>query len=98
MKNDKFYAITGYRINTLAAVVGYTGVDWGNVRLGGPGCLADPDVTDDWFVRLSDLHGEALIPVFAGVNIGGVSVDIATDENAGTMIVNTHVVELSNYA
>lgn len=96
-KNDKYYALTGFKVNGLVTVVGYTSVDWGNVRLGGPGCPLHSEIASDWFVMLAKKYDDALIPVFAGVNIGSLGVDVAADENAGTFIVNTFLTELSGF-
>jgi hypothetical protein len=88
------YAILGYKVDTECAAIGYRAVDFGNLRLGGPGDETDPDLYSDWFIRLSSIYGKPMIPVFAGQNKASVLVDAVQDENGTDTTITTFLARL----
>jgi hypothetical protein len=73
---NKDYALLGYIVDTACAVVGITGGDTGNYRVGGPGPV-DPKITREWFVWNSIRTGLPMIPIFNAANVGGIVIDLA---------------------
>lgn len=69
------YAILGYQLNSACGSVVLSGGGIGELRFGGPGMI-EPDVTSEWFVRLSEETGKAAIPVFSSQNVGAVNVEL----------------------
>ena len=88
------YAILGYKVDTEAAAIGYRAVDFGNLRIGGPGEETEADVLSNWFVRLSNEYGRPMIPVFNGSNKASVLVDAVQDENGADTTVTTYLARL----
>lgn len=70
------YAILGYTVDAGCGAVGFRGTGIGELRCGGPGVVA-PDITQEWFVKLSEEAGEGAIPVFGSANKGSVLVEVA---------------------
>lgn len=89
------YALIGYKVDTECAAVGWRGADTGNLRVGGPGIETEPELTADWFARLSRAFNIPLIPVFSAENKGGILVDVVQDENGADPTVTSIFVELS---
>ena len=83
------YAILGLTPRTQVHAVYVQTPDGGNVRFGCPGVLRQ-EITSQWFVLLSRMHGEGLIPVFNSSGKGNCFVGVVTDENAGTFVVDIH--------
>lgn len=89
LKANREYAILGGAFHTATPhVVGYSGVDFGNLRVGWPG-LSDNYNTNNWFADLAKLTGLPLIPVFNASNKTLTTIDVAIDENAGDPVVGT---------
>lgn len=88
------YAILGYKVDAECQAVGYRAPDFGNLRIGGPGDEADPDLYSNWFVRLSKEYGLPLIPVFNGSNKSSVLIDAVQDENGTDVTVTTFLARL----
>lgn len=84
------YAILGMTPRTAVHAVYAQTPDSGNVRFGCPGILRQ-EITSQWFVLLSRMHGEGLIPVFNSSGKGNCFVGVVTDENAGTFVVDLHL-------
>lgn len=74
-KRNTDYALLGYTCDENIAVVGITGPETGNLRVGGPGPLR-PDLTSQWFVWLSQTTGRATIPVINAANVGATQIDV----------------------
>ncbi len=89
------YAILGYQVNLQCAAVRWLSSDFGNLGVGGPGSTTEKVLTGKWFMNMSDMTGLPLIPVFNSANAASVLIDIATDENIITVIVDTIVAQLS---
>lgn len=70
------YAILGFTAQTPIAALGISGVDTGNLRVGGP-VLAAPEHDAFFFADLSDKYQTPLIPVINANNAGAVNVQAA---------------------
>jgi hypothetical protein len=64
------YAVLGYTCNAPITAVALRGPDTSNLRVGGHG-IGFPELTHDYFVRMSDLTGLPHIPVINSANKGG---------------------------
>lgn len=78
-KKPSRYAILGYHLDLACTAISLRGTDIGEVRCGGPGAL-EPDLTGDWFIRLSQESGEPAIPVFNSQNVGNILAECADNE------------------
>lgn len=75
LKRNYDYAILGYECPTTGVSLGITGVDTGNLRVGGP--LTNlAFLTRNWFVDLSDQSGKPCIPVINSANVAGINLDV----------------------
>lgn len=74
------YALLGYLTSASVLAIAVAGQDTGNLKMGGSG-VADPKVTRDWFVKLSEKSGRPSIPIIAANNKGGTLV-FQTDNSA----------------
>lgn len=88
------YALVGYKTSAECASIGWRGADTANMRVGGPGIDNEPELTADWFGRLSDAFALPLIPVFSAENKGGILIDALQDENGADVTVTSFFVEL----
>lgn len=95
LKRNEQYAILGYTLDAEATVIGITGPDIGNLRIGGPGCV-DPYVTGGWFVDMSQLIGKPMIPIIQSANVENTIVDIAAVATAAARNVSFLVAELKS--
>lgn len=77
---DADYALLGYTTSASVLAVAVSGQDTSSLKVGGPG-VADPKVTRDFFVKMSNETGRASIPVIAANNKGGTLV-FQTDNSA----------------
>lgn len=89
------YALVGYIVDTEAPAVAWRGPDTSNYRVGGPGIETDRATTSDWFIWLSRMLNEPLIPVIRAENKAGTSIDALQDENGADTTVTSIFVELS---
>jgi len=87
---NRDYAIIGLTPRTAVHAVYVQTPDAGNVRFGCPGVLRQ-EITSQWFMLLSRIHGEPLVPVFNSGNKNQCFVGVVTDENAGTFVVDIHL-------
>jgi hypothetical protein len=92
------YAIVGYRVDANCCTVRIQGADLGNLGLGGPGPAACPEVTSEWFLKLSAWYGLPLVPVVNAANKGGILVDVAQNEAGGAVNITWFLVELASGA
>lgn len=90
LQAQREYAILGMTPRTAVHAIYAQTPDGGNVRFGCPGVLRQ-EITSQWFVLLSRMHGEGLIPVFNSSGKGNCFVGVVTDENAGTFVVDLHL-------
>jgi len=94
LKANTDYALLGYLVDVECAVVGWRGIDTGNLRVGGPGNETLRHITSEWFIRLNRLTGLPTIPVFNSANKSGILIDGAQDENGTDVTVTTILAEL----
>lgn len=87
---NRDYAIMGMTPRTAVHAIYVQTPDGGNVRVGCPGVLRQ-EITSQWFMLLSRLHGEPLVPVFNSGNKNQCFLGVVTDENAGTFVVDLHL-------
>jgi len=94
-KSNTEYALLGFTNTVLTATIRYQAFSFGNLGLGGPGQTTDPDLTANWFVRLSEAYGLPLIPVFNGNDKNNVLIDGAQNENGADAVISTIYAELA---
>jgi hypothetical protein len=73
---NEYYAVLGYECGTTGGTLGLTGVDTGNLRVGGP-LYNQTEFTADWFAMLSRITGKPLIPVVNAANVAAITIDCA---------------------
>jgi hypothetical protein len=95
LKANTDYALVGGQVDTRCTSVRILGVDFGNLGVGFPGEPSIQDVLSAFFMNLSLSMNIPLIPVLNSANAGSTTIDIATNQAGGTMIVDLYLVELS---
>lgn len=90
---NREYAVLGFTSRTRVHLIGITGPDTGNDRIGSPGLLQF-EFASQFFKLLSLAHDEPLIPVINSGNKGSTNLFVHTDENAGTFVVTAHLAML----
>jgi hypothetical protein len=95
MKANTDYALLGYRVDVRCSVVRWTGIDTGNLGVGGPGEPSISDVTENWFAMLSQNQNLPLIPVFNSANKFGISTDIMQDQAGAVVVLTSLMVEMA---
>ena len=88
------YAVLGGLTDTRGDAVGITGVDFGNLRVGFPAEPSLRNLTNSWFLNISDAFSGAWIPVFNSANKTQTTVDVQTNGAGGTYIINLELVQL----
>jgi hypothetical protein len=88
------YAILGYALDNRCASIGIRGVDFGNVRIGGPGDHTRLSGTKDWFLNLSNRLGVPAVPVFNSANKNGIFVDVVRSEAAASVTITFYLARL----
>lgn len=96
-KRNVDYAILGYLTDTSVGIIGITGPDTGNLRVGGPG-TTESIVTREWFVDIARDTGEAYIPVINAANVGATNIDAAHTTASVAINVTVIMAELSGQA
>lgn len=86
---NRSYALLGWRCSAATAGVAITGIDTGNLKVGGPG-LADGIQTQEYFITASERTGRAFIPVIQANNKG--STIVQTVDFAAATAVNVSLV------
>lgn len=87
---NRRYAVMGMSSRTQVHSINLRGPDLGNVRVGCPGVLRQ-ELTSQWFMLLSRVHGEPLVPIINSGNRAATFVGVATDENAGTFLITLYL-------
>lgn len=73
---DTDYAVLGFTSNIPCPLVAISGIDTGNMRMGGP-VLADADHDSTLFVDLAENYNAALIPIINANNRGSIFLQAA---------------------
>jgi hypothetical protein len=94
-KANTDYALVGYECDVQCGAVRFTGPDFSNLGIGGPGMNAQRWWTAQWFPWLSNNLGIPLIPVFNAANKFGTLVDIASNQAGGQVNVTAILHELA---
>ncbi|MGH9072025.1 MAG: hypothetical protein ACRDX8_12890 [Acidimicrobiales bacterium] len=94
LKANINYALLGYLTSADLDVVGVTGPDTGNYRVGGPGNSSTRD-TSRWFMDLSRYTGMAMVPVINAANAGATTIDAASVEGNAEADVTLILAELN---
>jgi len=101
LKAGRDYAVLGVTVQGVSsgyAAIGLRAPDWGNLRIGIP-CVAVNELTGwqytNFFVRLSERLGMAMIPVFSADNVDQMFMDLLCDEDFGTLTYSVQLAELS---
>jgi hypothetical protein len=89
------YAILGITSDTDVCAIGVKGADTGNLRIAVPGNLNNKHYTGGYFLRLSQMYGFPLIPVFNSANGPGTMVDVLNNEHPATVVATLHLVKLT---
>lgn len=97
LKKNRNYAILGYTCDVAVCTVGITGVATSNFRVGGPGS-ADPIITREWFIWLSQQTGRPHIPVINSADAPSYTVDAAAVQTATAVNVTWILALLSGSA
>lgn len=101
-KANTDYALLGYQVDQQCTIVRFTGPDFGQLGLGGPGMMSNVaggfggrQVTAEWFVRLTRYFGIPLIPVFNSANKFGTLCDIMQNQAGTALNVTMELMELA---
>jgi len=95
LKPNTDYAVLGGVCSTVQGMISIRSPDWGNVRVGIPGKIANTELAWDYFARLSDRSGLPCIPIFNSGNKAATFVESLDDETATAVAVHWHLVELA---
>ena len=93
LKRNVDYAILGYECPINGCSFGLTGVDTGNLRVGGP-LTTLSFITRSWFVDLSLKTGKACIPVINSANVAGINIDVVAAATATTFPIGVVLAQL----
>jgi hypothetical protein len=94
-KANTDYALVGAFTDSRLATFTVKGVDSGNVRVGIPGELTEPDEGQNWFASLSAATGLPMIPVFNSQNKGAITIEGVSQQVAVTAVLTLVLVELA---
>ena len=94
-KANTDYAMVGGVTDSRLATITIKGVDTGNVRVGFPGELSEPDETQNWFASMAAATGLPMIPVLNSQNKGAITVEGVSQQVAVTAVITLILVELA---
>lgn len=95
LRSGRQYALLGSYSTLITGAVRWTSSDWANLGVGVPGAITDPQLTANWFPRISDATGIPMIPVIDADNVGSITIDIAHNELDVDPVVTTVLALLS---
>lgn len=90
------YAVLGFTTDIDTAAICLRGPDTGNLRVSAPGATKLWQLTDRWFVKLSDEYKLPLIPVINSANKGATLIDAVNNQAGGTANVTVFLAELGS--
>jgi hypothetical protein len=100
-KANTDYALIGYTVDTPCTAVRFTGPDFSNLGIGGPGIVGPAAsyagsrwVTARWFYTLTEELGIPLIPIFNAANKFGTLVDVMQNNGGAAVVVTAYLHEL----
>lgn len=93
-KRNYDYAVLGYECPINGCSFGLTGVDTGNLRVGGP-LTTLSFLTRRWFKDLSDQTGKPCIPIINASNIAGVNIDVVAAATSTSFPIGVVLAQLS---
>lgn len=80
LKRGSSYALVGFQVSASVTALTIRGADSGNLRIPMPGAAGVTDVSCEWFYKLSERTGLALIPVFQANNSPGIFVEQVSND------------------
>jgi hypothetical protein len=86
MLANRDYAVLGATSRTAVGAITIRGPDLGNVRIGVPGDIANPQFTAGFFLNLSNATGLPCVPVINSGNRASTWIGVHNDENNGNII------------
>jgi hypothetical protein len=95
LRANSDYAVLGITCSVNCAAVTLRGPDFGNVRIGVPGDIADHDLNAQFFAVLSRAYGLPAIPIFNSGNRAQTFIGVVQNENAAAVPVTIHLGLLS---
>jgi len=90
---NTFYAVLGFTSDIPCAAIGLSGIDTGNLRVGGP-VLADPEHDAYLFADLAKAYQASLIPVINSNNAGSTNLQ-AADPSGSAVELDVILAELT---
>lgn len=87
---NRDYAILGATCRTQVHVIAFSGPDTGNDKIGVPGFLRY-EIGAQFFKLMSVALGMPMIPILNSGNKNSTNLFVATDENAGTFVIDLHL-------
>jgi hypothetical protein len=97
-KANTDYALLGFTVDANCEAICLRGADTGNLRVAAPGLNTFPQLSAEWFWRLTQRSGKPCIPILNANNKGGILLDNLTTHTGGTFNVNVHLAELARAA
>jgi hypothetical protein len=95
LKANTSYALLGGTLSATTGAVTIKGVDSGNLRQAIPGLSTMPQLTKDWFWRLSEWSRLPLIPVYNSANKAGITIEGVASQAGTAFNVSLNFVELA---
>jgi len=89
------YAVLGISSDIDTAAICLRGPDTGNLRVSVPGSTKLWQLTERWFVKLSDEYKTPLIPVFNAANKAATLIDAVNNQAGGTCNATIWLAELN---
>lgn len=83
-KANRVYAVLGAVSTVSQGVVTVQGAETGNVRIGIPLSATSPEITSDYFIKLSKSSGMPCIPIFNSANKANYLIQTTNNENAAS--------------
>lgn len=88
------YALLGWTTSVPAAAIGVSGIDTGNLKVGGPAlALAEHDAY--FFATLSHFYQQPFIPIINSNNAGSTNIQVANPTGAAAINVDLLLAELT---